>query len=149
MKFRNGWVMSRLRSILFPTWENWRSFAEEWKNLMVLPIISLAELAVAGMEFYSQTNHGSVDWRTGAAGFFTLMLLIAIGIKLTSSGPVLYRQERMGLDGKRFRILKFRTMVKNAEQVTGPVWATTNDPRVTSFGRILRATSLDCSAPVD
>jgi exopolysaccharide biosynthesis polyprenyl glycosylphosphotransferase len=75
--------------------------------------------------------------------FSPVMILIAIAIKLTSSGPILYRQERMGLDGKKFRILKFRTMVKNAEQSTGPVWATADDPRVTRLGRILRATSLD------
>src|SRR5262245_50472138 len=62
--------------------------------------------------------------------------------KLTSSGPILYRQERMGLDGRRFKILKFRTMIKNAEHTTGPVWATPDDYRVTSLGRILRATSL-------
>jgi Undecaprenyl-phosphate glucose phosphotransferase len=75
--------------------------------------------------------------------FAPVMLLIAIIIKLTSAGPILYRQERMGLDGRRFEMLKFRTMVKDAEQLTGPVWASDEDPRVTRFGRWLRRTSLD------
>ena len=75
--------------------------------------------------------------------FAPVMLLITIIIKLTSAGPVFYRQERMGLDGRRFEMLKFRTMVKDAEQLTGPVWASDEDPRVTRFGRWLRRTSLD------
>ena len=75
--------------------------------------------------------------------FSPVMALIALGIRLSSSGPVLYRQERMGLDGERFEMLKFRTMVEGAEHLTGPVWALDDDPRVTPFGRWLRRTSLD------
>jgi Undecaprenyl-phosphate glucose phosphotransferase len=75
--------------------------------------------------------------------FSPLMLIVALGVKLTSPGPVFYRQERMGLDGKRFQMLKFRTMINDAEKSTGPIWATANDPRVTPFGRLLRRTSLD------
>ena len=75
--------------------------------------------------------------------FSPLMALIALGVKLTSAGPILYRQERMGLDGNRFEMLKFRTMVDDAERATGPVWAKDYDPRVTGFGFWLRQTSLD------
>jgi lipopolysaccharide/colanic/teichoic acid biosynthesis glycosyltransferase len=71
------------------------------------------------------------------------MALISVGIRLTSPGPILYRQERMGLDGNQFQMLKFRTMVHEAEKSTGPVWATRNDPRVTWLGYWLRCTSLD------
>jgi exopolysaccharide biosynthesis polyprenyl glycosylphosphotransferase len=79
-----------------------------------------------------------------AFGFFSpVMALIAVGIRLSSSGPVLYRQERMGLDGERFEMLKFRTMIEGAEHVTGPIWAADDDPRVTRLGRWLRRTSLD------
>ncbi|MCS7014505.1 MAG: undecaprenyl-phosphate glucose phosphotransferase [Gemmatales bacterium] len=72
-----------------------------------------------------------------------LMVLIGILIKLTSRGPVFYRQERCGLDGKTFQMLKFRTMRVDAEKETGPVFTKPNDPRCTWFGALLRRTSLD------
>jgi exopolysaccharide biosynthesis polyprenyl glycosylphosphotransferase len=72
-----------------------------------------------------------------------LMLLIAFLIKLTSPGPVFYRQLRVGKDGRLFNLYKFRSMIPDAEAKTGPVWASENDPRVTRIGRILRKTSLD------
>lgn len=72
-----------------------------------------------------------------------LMALIALAIKLTSPGPVFYLQERVGKDEKTFLLCKFRTMVENAEAKTGPVLASKNDPRITTVGRILRATRLD------
>ncbi|HNR13063.1 MAG TPA: undecaprenyl-phosphate glucose phosphotransferase [Thermodesulfobacteriota bacterium] len=72
-----------------------------------------------------------------------LMAGIACLIKLTSPGPIFFRQERMGLDGKLFTMLKFRTMVEHAEKETGPVWASANDGRRTWIGAFLRKTSLD------
>lgn len=74
---------------------------------------------------------------------FPLWIFIALGIKLSSRGPILYRQERVGKDGKIFRIIKFRSMRVDAEKLTGPRWADKDDPRVTSFGKILRKTHLD------
>ena len=71
--------------------------------------------------------------------FFVLSMLV----KLTSRGPVLYRQERMGLDGETFMMLKFRSMRVDAEVATGAVWAKENDDRRTGFGSFLRSTSLD------
>ncbi|MGD8454102.1 MAG: undecaprenyl-phosphate glucose phosphotransferase [Phycisphaerae bacterium] len=71
------------------------------------------------------------------------MLLIAIGVKLSSPGPVFYRQRRMGLDGREFEMLKFRTMRADAERESGPVWAGHDDPRRTRLGAFLRRTSLD------
>jgi exopolysaccharide biosynthesis polyprenyl glycosylphosphotransferase len=68
---------------------------------------------------------------------------ITILVKLTSRGPVLYRQERMGLDGETFSMLKFRSMRVNAEEESGPVWARPGDQRRTRLGALLRATSLD------
>ena len=88
----------------------------------------------------------SMDLALGGFAFLLcspLMALIAIGIKLSSPGSALYRQERMGLDGERFEMLKFRTMVEGAEHHTGPIWAANDDPRVTALGRWLRRTSLD------
>ncbi|HYB42973.1 MAG TPA: undecaprenyl-phosphate glucose phosphotransferase [Candidatus Methylomirabilis sp.] len=76
-------------------------------------------------------------------GLSPLLGLLAAGVKLTSPGPVLYRQERMGLDGQRFRMLKFRTMRVDAEAQTGPVWASADDPRRAPLGGVLRRFSLD------
>ena len=72
-----------------------------------------------------------------------LMGMISLFIKWTSKGPVLYRQERVEMDGHPFQMLKFRTMHMDAERETGPVWAKENDPRRTRVGAFLRKTSLD------
>src|ERR1022692_217544 len=87
------------------------------------------------------------------AVFWWLFALIAVLIKVTSPGPVLFRQKRSGINGQPFTIFKFRTMVTNAEQrkhelaamneMSGPVFKVTNDPRVTRVGRFLRKYSLD------
>ena len=71
------------------------------------------------------------------------MLLIASLIKLTSRGPAMYRQQRTGLGGKPFVILKFRTMEVDAERTTGPVWTRRHDSRRTAIGKLLRRMSLD------
>jgi len=72
-----------------------------------------------------------------------VMLLIAAGVKLSSRGPVFYRQERVGWNNRRFTMLKFRSMPVDAESKTGPVWARPGENRATPFGRFLRKTSLD------
>lgn len=74
---------------------------------------------------------------------FPFLLAAAIAIRLNSPGPVIYKQERVGKDNKHFYIYKLRTMVRDAEKATGPVLASKGDPRITSVGRILRATKLD------
>lgn len=75
--------------------------------------------------------------------FSPILILTAILIKLTSRGPIFYSQERVGKDGKTFKIHKFRSMIVNAEQKTGPVLSNKQDNRITPIGRILRATKLD------
>jgi lipopolysaccharide/colanic/teichoic acid biosynthesis glycosyltransferase len=85
--------------------------------------------------------------------FAPLFVLTAIAIKITSRGPVFFAQERIGMNTRRFKMYKFRTMVQNAEQLqeqllpinemTGPVFKIKEDPRVTSIGRVLRNTSID------
>lgn len=71
------------------------------------------------------------------------LMAIAIAIKLDSKGPVLFAQERVGKNGKIFKVIKFRTMIQDAEADTGPVWATEADPRITRVGRVLRHLRLD------
>jgi sugar transferase (PEP-CTERM system associated) len=72
-----------------------------------------------------------------------LMLIVGILVKLTSRGPVLYKQERVGMNGKTFNVIKFRSMYENAEARTGAVWAKKNDPRITPLGIWLRKLRLD------
>ncbi len=72
-----------------------------------------------------------------------LMLAVAVAVKLSSPGPVFYRQERMSLNGQRFQMLKFRSMPVDAEAGTGAVWAKPGEDRATSVGKFLRRTSLD------
>ena len=72
-----------------------------------------------------------------------VMLITAVMIKLDSKGPVLYSQERVGLYGKIFFVHKFRSMKQDAEAKCGPVLAAEGDPRITKFGRFMRATRLD------
>ncbi len=74
---------------------------------------------------------------------FPLLLLLMALVKLTSEGPAIYAQVRLGLNGRSFRIYKFRTMFQDCERHTGPKWATTDDPRVTPLGRFLRKSHLD------
>jgi exopolysaccharide biosynthesis polyprenyl glycosylphosphotransferase len=82
-----------------------------------------------------------------------MLLAVALAIRLTMGAPVIFSQERVGLHGRRFRLYKFRTMVKDAEaqraqllgqnEMSGPVFKLTDDPRVTRLGRFLRKWSLD------
>jgi exopolysaccharide biosynthesis polyprenyl glycosylphosphotransferase len=75
-----------------------------------------------------------------------LLLLVAVLVKITSPGPVFYSHERIGRDGKKFRLYKFRSMYQNAEQKVGHFWSVkdeSKDPRITPLGRILRRTAID------
>lgn len=72
-----------------------------------------------------------------------IMAIIALAIKISSSGPVLYRQERVGQNGKTLMLLKFRSMKMEAEKETGPVWAEEKDERVTPVGKVIRKLRLD------
>jgi lipopolysaccharide/colanic/teichoic acid biosynthesis glycosyltransferase len=72
-----------------------------------------------------------------------LWLVISAAIKIEDRGPVFYGQARVGRHGRPFRVLKFRSMIPDAEKIHGPVQAEENDPRVTRVGRLLRATAMD------
>jgi sugar transferase (PEP-CTERM system associated) len=79
----------------------------------------------------------------GLALLWPVMALVALGIQLTSPGPVFYHQDRVGQYGRVFRIHKFRSMYVDAEKESGAVWSRAGDPRVTPLGRVLRRTRLD------
>ncbi len=79
----------------------------------------------------------------GLIGSSPLWLLFSLAIKLEDRGSIFYAQERVGKDGRIFKVLKFRSMIPDAEKHSGAVQAVENDPRVTRVGRILRATAMD------
>src|SRR5207245_133329 len=109
----------------------------------MVPFIHLRESRLYGLNRVLKRAFDLVFGGLGLAVAAPIMLAIAVGLKLTTPGPVLYHQERMGVDGRRFRMLKFRTMRVDAEAETGPVWACPDDPRRTALGVFLRGTSLD------
>lgn len=72
-----------------------------------------------------------------------ITIVISVLIKLESKGPIFYLQERSGLDGKPFKMIKFRSMVQDAEKVSGPVWSQKHDPRITKIGSFIRKVRID------
>ena len=113
------------------------------EDLDGVPIINVNDVPLQGINSFVKRI---IDVGISAAALVVLAIpfsLISLAVKLTSRGAVFYRQERMGLDGKSFTIVKFRSMFDDAERETGPVWAKPADPRVTPFGKFLRRSNLD------
>ena len=99
-----------------------------------------------GLKSYQEFIKRGFDVALSAAMLFVfspLMVIVSILIRLSTPGPALFKQERLGLNGKPFDVLKFRTMVNNAEELSGPVLSTENDSRITKVGSFLRATRID------
>ena len=117
-----------------------RGGVEEFESI---PFIHLRESPLYGWNLFGKRATDVIVGFTALVLSLPVMALIAIAIRATSPGPILYGQDRMGLDGRRFRMLKFRTMRLDAEAATGPVWATSDDPRRTRVGAFLRRWSLD------
>lgn len=108
-----------------------------------LPVVGLRESPHFGLNVVVKRAMDVTLSLLGLIFLSPLMAAIALIIKWTSPGPVFYRQERCGLNGRPFWMLKFRTMCMDAEAQTGPVWAKKDDPRRTRWGAFLRRTSLD------
>jgi Undecaprenyl-phosphate glucose phosphotransferase len=108
-----------------------------------LPIVNLAETPLYGWNLVIKRGSDIVLGSLALLFLSPLMALIALAVKLESPGPVFFRQERMGLDGKVFNIIKFRSMRVDAEEETGPMWTKEEDPRRTRVGSVLRRISLD------
>lgn len=108
-----------------------------------LPIIRLTATRLYGWNPIIKRTMDLVVSGLAIVITFPFMLLIALLIKLESPGKVLYAQERMGLDGRKFKMLKFRSMHQDAEIGTGPVWADQSDTRRTRTGELLRKSSMD------
>jgi Undecaprenyl-phosphate glucose phosphotransferase len=117
-----------------------RGGIEEFEGV---PVIHLRESPLYGWNGVLKRGLDLVVGGLALVALAPLLLLVAVAVKLTSSGPVLLRQERMGLDGRAFSMLKFRTMRADAEAESGPVWAAPDDDRRTRIGAVLRRFSLD------
>jgi Undecaprenyl-phosphate glucose phosphotransferase len=108
-----------------------------------LPAISLNSSPLDGYGKIQKRCFDILFAATFLIVFMPVYFICALCVWLSSKGPILYKQERMGLDGKTFQCLKFRGMRADAEATTGPVWASQHDDRVTPVGKWLRRTSLD------
>ena len=113
------------------------------EDLDGLPTINLSETPLEGWSRFLKRGFDLIVATLALIVFSPVMLIVAIAIKLGDRGPIFYRQERMGLDGKPFDIVKFRSMRVGAEKDTGAKWAEKDDPRRTRVGRFIRETSLD------
>ena len=113
------------------------------ESLDGLPIISLRESPLVGWASVQKRVFDLVGSSLLLALAAPLLLVISLAIPVSSAGPVLYSQRRMGLDGRVFRMFKFRSMAHGAEDEAGAVWARPNDPRRTRLGTWLRRFSLD------
>jgi putative colanic acid biosysnthesis UDP-glucose lipid carrier transferase len=108
-----------------------------------LPVINLTESPMYGTNHLVKTVEDYVLAVLVVVAATPILAAIAIGVKLSSPGPVFYRQRRVTWYGAQFEILKFRSMPMNAESESGPVWASSADDRATPFGRFIRRWSLD------
>jgi exopolysaccharide biosynthesis polyprenyl glycosylphosphotransferase len=113
------------------------------QDLDGFPVISIDDVALRGGKSVVKRVVDIFISTLGLVILSPVFLAVAVLIKLTSRGPVFYRQERMGLDGRRFNMIKFRTMVRDAEVESGPVMSCPGDPRMTRVGRFLRKLSID------
>jgi exopolysaccharide biosynthesis polyprenyl glycosylphosphotransferase len=116
----------------------------ETSELTGLPLMRVRDVALRGwMRFLKRALDVAVSWSMLVL-LSPWLLCMAFLVKLTSpKGPILHVQERVGLDGRPFYMLKFRSMRPDAEAESGPVWAVPNDPRRTRLGEIIRRFSLD------
>jgi exopolysaccharide biosynthesis polyprenyl glycosylphosphotransferase len=107
------------------------------------PVISIDDVPLRGARLVLKRVTDAVLSAIGLVLLAPVFLIVAALIKLTSRGPVYYHQERVGNDGRRFVVHKFRTMVFDAEEASGPVMCSPDDPRITRLGRFLRKYSVD------
>jgi Undecaprenyl-phosphate glucose phosphotransferase len=113
------------------------------EDLDGVPVININDVPLRGLNSLVKR---AIDIAISAAALTVLAIplaVVAVLVKLTSRGPVFYRQERMGLDGRPFMIHKFRSMYDGAEGQTGPVFARRDDPRRTPLGSVLRRSNID------
>jgi putative colanic acid biosynthesis UDP-glucose lipid carrier transferase len=122
---------------------NFTLLHHSFSEIAGLPVINLTDTPLEGVNLALKNAEDFVLSMLILLLASPLLLLVAIGVKLSSPGPVFYRQERITWNGQRFMMFKFRTMPVGTESTTGPIWATAGECRATPFGAFLRRTSLD------
>src|SRR5438552_3233908 len=139
-----GCTRQRVDIKIFPDIFELMAREVETSELTGLPLMRVRDVALRGwMRFLKRALVVAVSW-TMLVLLSPWLLCMALLVKLTSPhGPILHVQERVGLDGRPFYMLKFRSMRPDAEAESGPVWAVPNDPRRTRLGEIIRRFSLD------
>ena len=128
---------------IVPNLGSFRTLHTETENFEGIPVVTIVRSPLFGWNRLLKRGLDMVGAAAALLIFGPIMLLIAGLVRLSSPGPIFYRQERMGLDGRTFNALKFRSMRLDAEQRTGAVWASKDDDRCTPIGRFIRKVSLD------
>lgn len=128
---------------LIPDFSEWLALGATVDEINGIPLIQINESPLFGFQVWLKRTMDFVLSLIGILFLLPFFVVIAVLIKVTSRGPVFYAQERVGLDGRTFKMLKFRSMKVDAEKNTGAVWAKENDDRRTAFGVFLRSTSID------
>ena len=128
---------------IVPNLGSFRTLHTETENFEGMPVVTIVRSPLFGWNRLLKRGLDMVGAAAALLIFGPIMLLIAGLVRLSSPGPIFYRQERMGLDGRTFNALKFRSMRLDAEQRTGAVWASKDDDGCTPIGRFIRKVSLD------
>ncbi len=128
---------------VFPDFFQLIAYQVNISDLDGLPLLTVRDVGLRGWRRSAKRAMDLIFSAVGLVFLSPLMLFLALLVRLESKGPVFYAQERVGLDGKPFPMLKFRSMRVDAESGSGPVWASAGDPRTTRVGAFLRRLSLD------
>ena len=127
----------------FPDIQSFHLLHHSVTEVVGLPVLNLTDSPHTGIDSTLKVLEDLVLGSILLLVNLPFLLAIAIGVKLSSPGPVLYRQERVTWNGQRFRMLKFRSMPQGTESASGPVWSRQGESRATRFGAFLRRYSLD------
>lgn len=141
-------IMARLRYVtadirLVPDLFGYRLINHSISSVAGMSVINLSVTPMDGINRWIKALEDKATSLLILVLISPLMLLIALAVKLSSRGPVFYKQTRLSWNGREFEMYKFRTMPVNAEDKSGPVWATSGEKRTTNVGRFLRKSSLD------
>ncbi len=142
-KILNSLIDSPVEVRIIPDLHQYITLGCDVEEFEGLPLISLNQSPIVGWNRVAKRASDIAYACIALILFSPFMILISLAIKIFTPGPIIYRQQRMGLDNRVFDMLKFRTMKVDAESGTGAVWAAKGDGRATWLGKILRKFSLD------